>query len=244
MQGRCLNVEHLTLNVHGFCRSTSHFHVCIFAELFEHGRLAVGVDQRIHCVKTFEGILTIEDARFVGIAIFGKEDAPTETAVDGRAADEDGNFMSTALHFVDDERHLLGGRYQQSGQTNRGGVRFHSFGDNRLRWHLLAEVNDCVAVVGKNRLDQILADVMHVAVNRGDDDRAFGDAFHFLKIILKMGDGLLHGLSGLQHEGQNQLTSAEFVADFFHGREEHCVEGVDSDFVFGGMLFPSPFGRG
>ena len=134
------------------------------------------------------------------------------------------------MQFVDDERHLLGGGNQQRGETNRGGVDFDGFGDDRLRRDLLAEVNDGVAVVGEDGLDEVLADVMHIAVDGGDDDRAFGDAFHLLEIILKMGDGLLHHFGGLQHEGQDQFARAEFVADFFHGGEQDVVEGVDGGF--------------
>ena len=115
---------------------------------------------------------------------------------------------------------------QQRGQPNRRRIDFYSFGNDRLGRDLLAEVNHGVAVVRKNGLDQVLADVMHIAVDGGNDNRAFGDAFDLFEIILKMRDGLLHHFGGLQHEGQDQFTRAEFVADFFHGGEEDIVEDV------------------
>ena len=63
-----------------------------------------------------EGFLAIEDARIVSVAVGGG--CGDRAAIDGCAADEDGDFMSAAVHFVDDERHLLGCGNQQSRQTN------------------------------------------------------------------------------------------------------------------------------
>ena len=153
-----------------------------------------------------------------------KQDAATKAAIDGCAANEDGDFMSAAMQFIDDQRHLLGSGYQQRRQSNCGGICFNGFGDDRFRRDLLAEVNHGVAVVGENGLDEIFADVMHIAIDGGNDDRAFGDAFNFLKIILKVVDGLLHYFGGLQYEGQDQFARAEFVTDFFHGGEQDGVE--------------------
>ncbi len=106
--------------------------------------------------------------------------------------------------------------------------------DDRLGRDLLAQVDHVVAVVGEDGLDQVLADVMHIAVDGGKDDRALGDAFLLFEIVLQVGDGLLHHLGGLQHEGQDQFARAEFVADFLHGGEQDGVEGVDGGFVAGG----------
>ena len=141
--------------------------------------------------------------------------------------------MSAALHFVDDERHLLGSGNKQGRQTNCGGIGFHGFSDDRFSRDLLAEVNDGIAVVRKNRLDEILANIMHIAVDGGDDDGSLGDAFHFLKIILEVRNGLLHRFSGLQHEGQDQFTRAELVTDFFHGGEQDVVQSMNSRFMPG-----------
>ncbi len=140
------------------------------------------------------------------------------------------------MQFVDDERHLLGGGNQQRGETDGGGIDFDGFGDDRLGRDLLAKVDDGVAVVGKDGLDQVLADVMHIAIDGGNDDRALGHTFHFFEVVLQMGDGLLHHFGGLEHEGQDQFARAEFVADFLHGGEQDVVEGMNGGLMPGGKI--------
>ncbi len=84
-----------------------------------------------------------------------------------------------------------------------------------------------VAVVGQNRVDEILADVVDVAIHRREHDGSFGRSFQSLQIVLKLVDGFLHRLGRLQHEGQNQFARAELVADLFHRRQQHIVQHFD-----------------
>ena len=193
--------------------------------------LRFGVDQLVHRLETFECVLAIEDAGLVEVSAFGLEDAASEATVDRCAADEHRDLVSTAVQFVDDERHLLGSGNQKRTQTNRGGVDFNSFGDDRLCRDLLAKVDHGVAVVGEDRFDEVLADVMYITVDSGNDNCAFGDAFHLFEIIFEMGNGLLHRFSRLKHEGQDQFARAKFIADFFHGGEEDVVQSVDGYFM-------------
>ena len=92
---------------------------------------------------------------------------------------------------------------------------------------LLAEVDDGVAVVGQDRVDERLADVVHVAEHRGQDDGALRVALDAVEELLELGDGALHDLGALQHEGQDQLAGAELVADLLHRRQQHVVERRD-----------------
>ena len=84
-----------------------------------------------------------------------------------------------------------------------------------------------VAVVGQNRIDEILADVVHVAKDGREHDRTFGRAFLLLQELFEVRDRLLHHFRGLQHERQNQLARSEFVADFFHRGQQDLVEHGD-----------------
>ncbi len=86
-----------------------------FSALFRH-------DELVHRLQAFEGVLAIEDARLVRIAILGEQDAPPEATVDGRAAHQDGDVQFAAVQFVDDQRHLLGGGDQQRREADGGGV--------------------------------------------------------------------------------------------------------------------------
>ena len=92
---------------------------------------------------------------------------------------------------------------------------------------LLAEVDDRVAVVGQDRVDQRLADVVHVAEHGRDDDRALRVALDAVEVVLQPRDGALHDLGALQHERQDQLAGAELVADLLHRRQQHVVERRD-----------------
>ena len=59
---------------------------------------------------------------------------------------------------------------------------------------LLAEVDDRVAVVREDRVHERLADVVHVAEHRRDDDGALRVALDALEVVLELRDGLLHDL--------------------------------------------------
>jgi len=85
---------------------------------------------------------------------------------------------------------------------------------------LLSEVDDRVAVVGEDRVDQRLADVVHVAEHGGDHDRALGVALDLVEVLLELGDRALHHLGRLEHERQDQLAGAELVADLLHRRQQ------------------------
>jgi hypothetical protein len=56
------------------------------------------------------------------------------------------------------------------------GIRPHLDGlvDHVGHGHLDADVVNLIAVVGEDDVDQVLADVVHVALDRGQHDAAFG----------------------------------------------------------------------
>ena len=90
--------------------------------------------------------------------------------------------------------------------------------DQHFRRHLDAEVDDLVAVVGQDDLDQVLADIVHVALHRGQDDLAARRRVGLLHELFEVVDGGLHRLGRLQHFGHDQLVVVEQPADFGHAR--------------------------
>ena len=60
--------------------------------------------------------------------------------------------------------------------------------------NLDAKVDDLVAIVGEDDVDKVLADVVHIALDGGEDNAAFSAIVNFLHELLKMGNGGFHCL--------------------------------------------------
>ena len=89
--------------------------------------------------------------------------------------------------------------------------------------HLDAEVVHLVAVVGEDDVDEVLADVVHVALDGGQHDAALAAvAVDLLHVRLEVGDRGLHRLGRLEHERQLHLAGAEQLADDLHARPAAC----------------------
>ena len=89
--------------------------------------------------------------------------------------------------------------------------------------HLDPEVVDLVAVVGEDDVDEVLADVVDVALHGPEDDPAPAARLGPLHVRLEMGDGGLHRLGRAEHERQLHLAGAEQLADGAHPGEQHVV---------------------
>ncbi len=87
-----------------------------------------------------------------------------------------GMLQAEAFHFLGDMHHLIERRRDQSAEADD--VRLFSRGgfEDLLARHHDAEVDDLEAVAGQHHADDVLADVMHVALDGGDDDAARGVA--------------------------------------------------------------------
>ncbi len=133
--------------------------------------------------------------------------------------------MAALVQLADAGRHLLRGRDEQRAEPDRVGVVLDGGVDDRVDRHLLAEVDDRVAVVGEDRVDEALADVVDVAEHGRDHDLALRVTLDPVEVVLELGDGALHHLRRLQHERQDQLAGAELVADLLHRRQQHRVQG-------------------
>ena len=177
--------------------------------------------------EALEGVLGVEDAGAVGGLLVDEQRPLGVGPVDRGPADDHREFQAGVVEFLDAQGHLLARADEQGGEADRGGVRLDGLVDDLRDRDLLAQVVDGVAVVGQDRVDQVLADVVDVAEDGGQDDRPLGDAFLALQVGLQAGDGLLHRLGRLEHEGQDQLAGAELVADLLHRGQKDVVEDLD-----------------
>ena len=87
-----------------------------------------------------------------------------------------------------------------------------------------AEVDDLVAIVGQNNVDEVLADVVDVTLHGGEHDPAATTLVGLFHEGLEVGHGHLHRLGTLQHEGQLHLAGREEFADDLHTFEEDVVD--------------------
>ena len=83
---------------------------------------------------------------------------------------------------------------------------------------------DLVAVVREDDVDEVLADVVDVALHGAEHDHSLAAGVGLLHVRLEVGDRLLHHLGALEHERQLHLAGREAVADDLHALEEHVVD--------------------
>ena len=96
-----------------------------------------------------------------------------------------------------------------------------------------AQIDHIVAVVLENDLDQILADIVHVAFDRGEHH--FGALFGvgLLHELFEVANRRFHRFGGLQDLRDNQLIVVEKPAHFAHPRHQRPVDDVKRRNVFG-----------
>ena len=105
-------------------------------------------------------------------------------------------------------------------------LRHRGFEDRADRL-LDAEIDHPVAIVGQDDVDQVLADVVHVAAHRGQHHRASLLARDPLHMRFEKPDRRLHRLGRLQHERQLHFAGAEQFADRLHPAEQNLVDDVE-----------------
>ena len=136
-----------------------------------------------------------------------------------------GTSASVALVQLDevlahDERRL----HQQAAHADGVGLVLLDRGDHLVDADLDAEVDHLVAVVGEDDVDQVLADVVDVALHGGEHDGALAALVRLLHVRLEEGDRRLHRLGRLQHEGQLHLARGEELAHHLHALQQDVVD--------------------
>ena len=99
--------------------------------------------------------------------------------------------------------------------------------DQFLGRNLDAEIDDVVAVVGQDDLDQVLADVVDVALDRREHDFALADGLGLVHVRFEMRDRGLHRLGRLQHLGDDHLVGVEQPPDLVHPLHQRAVDDFE-----------------
>ena len=185
---------------------------------------ALELDQPVHHPQPLEGVLAVEERPVVDLAQVALDVGAGQRgpAQEDRDGDSDRSFISTRFSrmiSVDFTSSPLMPMASASVLLDRG--------DHLVDADLDAEVDDLVAVVGQDDVDEVLADVVDVALDRGEHDRALAALVRLLHVRLEEGDRRLHRLGRLQHEGQLHLAGGEQVADHLHARQQDVVDDVE-----------------
>ena len=97
----------------------------------------------------------------------------------------------------------------------------------RSHGHHHAEIDDLEVVALEHDADDVLADVVHVALHGGDDDAAVGARDAVLLLLderHEMRDRALHHARALHHLRQEHLAGAEQVADDVHAVHQRTFD--------------------
>ena len=149
------------------------------------------------------------------------------------AADQERLLHREPLHLVRDVRHFLERRRDEAGQPDEVGVALDRGVEDLLRGHHDAEVDHLEVVALEHDADDVLADVVHVALHRRHHDRALGLARVARQRLLllderhEMAHRLLHHARGLHDLRQEHLAGAEEVADDVHAGHQRPFDHLD-----------------
>ena len=151
----------------------------------------------------------------------------------GRAADEERYPEVAPFHFGSHARHLVKRRRDQPRQSDEVGVHLDRCVENRLRWRHDAEVGHVEVVASQHDADDVLADIVHVALDGGHDDLALAarvPAVGRLRRVderSEVSDGLFHHAGALDDLGQEHLSRSEQVADDVHTVHQRSLDDID-----------------
>ena len=184
--------------------------------------------QLVHGGYGAGGVLDVDDA----VGVLGLDSDGGVGDGGGRAANEQGDVEALPLHLAGDGDHFVQGRSDQAAESDDVGVVFAGGVEYVLEGGHDAEVHYLVVVASEHDADYVLADVVNVALDCGDDDLAVGAGdVGVLSLGLDVGDefgnGFLHDAGALDDLGQEHAAGSEEVAHDVHAVHERALDDVE-----------------
>ena len=125
--------------------------------------------------------------------------------------------------------HFIQRRSDQSTQTYYVHLLFHCFLHDGFGRNHDSQVDDFIIVAGHDYRHDVLADIMHIPLDRSQENLSrllhtfFPTGF---QIRLQDGNGLLHGTGRLYHLRQEHLTGTEQLAHLVHTIHQRTFDDV------------------
>ena len=131
-----------------------------------------------------------------------------------------------ALKFLGDSDHFVERRRDQAGQADEVGLEALGLGYDTLRARHHTEVGHGVVIAREDHANDVLADVVDIALDGCDEERALRGAADFLggHEGFKVGDGRLHHAGGADDLGEEHLSFAEELADDAHAVHQRSFD--------------------
>ena len=211
----------------------AHFFV-VFVQLVNELGSAI-TEQALRHAHAARGVRHIDHGAFVmrGNAHGGVH------ATGGCAANQQGNLLFAEvivlLHLASQVLHLFQAGRDQTRQANDVGALGLGARQYLMGGHHDAHVDHVKVVALQDHGDDVLADVVHIALHGGDDDLALAldvapcrriQTFFFFNIGNQMRHGLLHDPRALDHLWQKHLALAKQVADDVHAIHQRAFNDV------------------
>ena len=92
----------------------------------------------------------------------------------GRTADQQWHLEALTLHLLGDIDHFVQRGSDQTRQADDVGTELDRLGENLVTRNHHAHVRDFEAIAGKHHADDVFADVVDVALHRGDEKTTRG----------------------------------------------------------------------
>ncbi|MPL88384.1 hypothetical protein SDC9_34404 [bioreactor metagenome] len=206
-------------------------HVAIFgADLLDIGDLVLGAQQ---LADDAHGAACIGDIDRLAVGVARRDLHRRVHLRGGRAADQQRNVEALALEFGRHVHHLV----ERGGDETREPDRIDLLGlrhlEDLLRRHHHAKVDDLVIVARQDDADDVLADVVHIALHRRHQHLACGLAagatlrgLFLFHVGQQHRHRLLHHTGRFHHLRQEHLARAEKVADDVHARHQRPLDYI------------------
>mmetsp|Transcript_2679 Transcript_2679/g.6394 ORF Transcript_2679/g.6394 Transcript_2679/m.6394 type:complete len:486 (+) Transcript_2679:349-1806(+) len=164
------------------------------------------------------------------------------------SANEEGQLDALALHLLGHRHHLVQRRRDEARQTNDVSLLLDGRLEDLVAGSHDAEVHHAVVVAAEDNTDDVLADVVHVALHsrqHNSSSRLGREVWvllnHALLLLLHEGKqvrhSLLHHTGALDHLRQEHLARAKEIADDVHAGHEGALDDVERPrVVLAGLL--------
>ena len=159
----------------------------------------------------------------------------------GGAADEEWHVEALTGHFCRVVRHLLQGRSDQAAQTNHIDPLLFGFCQNLVAGHHDPEIDHLVVVTPQDHSDNVLADVVHVAFDRGKQHLALRRTSGRFLFLFHEGQQIRHGFfhdpRALDHLRQEHFPGPEEFSHDVHTVHQRAFDDLERFVVFLPGLF-------